>query len=424
MKVLVIGNGAREDAIAYKVSLVDKVKTIFLAPGNARVKSNPKLQNVPILVTQIDKMLDFALEQKIDLTIVGSETPLVLGIVDKFEEKNLTIIGPNKKAAKLEGSKEFSKKLLIQNNIPTAKYKSFSDLKNAKDYIKDKNAPFVIKADGLAAGKGVIIAQNKDEADKALESILNEKCFGESGNTVIIEDFLEGEEVSYIVLSDGKNYIPLATSQDYKKIKEQDKGANTGGMGANSPAALVDDLLDEKIKTKIITPVFEALKKQNIKYKGFLYAGLIIDKNGDPYVIEFNCRLGDPEAQVILMRLKSDIIDMFFNVKKQSLSSYKIKFSEKKAIAVVLCAKGYPFKFNSGQKIDASNITQTQDLKIFSAGTCHSENHELIACGGRVLTVVALEDNFLKAKAKVYENINKINMQEAYFRKDIGNKLI
>jgi phosphoribosylamine--glycine ligase len=422
MNVLVIGSGGREHAIVWKISQSDRVKNIFVTPGNPGISNEKKVHIVDIQSPTIKDYVKLAKEKNVDLTVVGPETPLVDGIVDIFNENNLNIFGPSKKAAQLEGSKNFCKEILNLGNIPTAKHMSFSDSISAINYVKSKKMPIVVKADGLAAGKGVFILENKEEAYKLINDLFTGKIDGIKTSLIIVEDFLKGEEASFICLVSGDRIIPLASSKDHKKLLNGDGGPNTGGMGAYSPTKLIDDKITEKVVKKIILPTLEELKKVGIKYKGFLYAGLMIDHDQNPYVLEYNCRLGDPEAQAILMRLKSDIIDIFLAVTDDKLDELKIKWEDQSACTIVLASDGYPGKYNK-EKIIEGLDHEISGTKIFHSGTKIVDG-SYVTYGGRVLSVTSLGVNLQVAQAKAYDMCNQISWEGKIKRHDIGEKEI
>ena len=424
MKVLIVGSGGREHALAWKASRSDLTSEIYVAPGNGGTALERDITNVEISAEDIDGLASFALKNKIDLTIVGPEVPLVLGITDEFKKKGLRCFGPSKDAARLEGSKDFMKDFLSRNNIPTALYKSFTDINLAKDYVKNHSIPVVIKADGLAAGKGVIIANSTEEAVEAIEQCMEDKEFGEAGSKVVIEEFLEGEEASFIVLTDGNVILPLASSQDHKARDDGDKGPNTGGMGAYSPAPVVTTNLHKKIMDEVIIPTIEGLNKEGMNYCGFLYAGLMIDKNKNIKVLEFNCRFGDPETQPILLRMKSDLINLCFEAAEGKLVESEIVWDERVSLGVVMAAGGYPNNYDKGFEISGLLEDETEDLKIFHAGTSLNKEDKVITNGGRVLCVTALGSNTKEAKEKAYQRVKSIKWEKAYFRRDIGYRAL
>ncbi|MDD7804009.1 MAG: phosphoribosylamine--glycine ligase [Endozoicomonas sp. (ex Botrylloides leachii)] len=422
MKVLIIGNGGREHALAWKVAQDANVSEVFVAPGNAGTAAENKTTNVPIDVVEIEQLAQFAQEESIDLTIVGPEAPLVAGVVDHFEQLGLTIFGPSKAAAQLEGSKAFSKDFLVRHAIPTAEYQSFTDVASAKDYIREKGTPIVIKADGLAAGKGVILAQTDTEAFAAIDDILSANAFGEAGHRVVIEEFLYGEEVSFIVMVDGHNVIAMETSQDHKARDNGDKGPNTGGMGAYSPAPVVDPTLWDQIMTKIIYPTVRGMAKEGISYKGFLYAGLMITSGNIPKVLEYNCRLGDPETQPLLMRLKSSLTELCLKGATGKLENITVEWDKRPALGVVMAAGGYPMEYKKGDVITGLEKIQT-DVKVFQAGT-RLKGSDVITNGGRVLCVTSLGNTVSSAQAVAYHAIKDIRWKDAYYRTDIGYRAI
>ena len=424
MKVLIVGSGGREHALAWKASRSDLTSEIYVAPGNGGTALERDITNVEISAEDIDGLASFALKNKIDLTIVGPEVPLVLGITDEFKKKGLRCFGPSKDAARLEGSKDFMKDFLSRNNIPTALYKSFTDINLAKDYVKNHSIPVVIKADGLAAGKGVIIANSTEEAVEAIEQCMEDKEFGEAGSKVVIEEFLEGEEASFIVLTDGNVILPLASSQDHKARDDGDKGPNTGGMGAYSPAPVVTTNLHKKIMDEVIIPTIEGLNKEGMNYCGFLYAGLMIDKNKNIKVLEFNCRFGDPETQPILLRMKSDLINLCFEAAEGKLVESEIIWDERVSLGVVMAAGGYPNNYDKGFEISGLLEDETEDLKIFHAGTSLNKEDKVVTNGGRVLCVTALGSNTKEAKEKAYQRVKSIKWEKAYFRRDIGYRAL
>jgi phosphoribosylamine--glycine ligase len=423
MKVLIVGNGGREHAFAWKCSLSPKVSKVFVAPGNGGTANEKNVENINISSDDIQKLLSFAKKERIDLTIIGPEAPLVKGIVDEFSEAGLSCFGPSAKASQLEGSKSFTKDFLYRHNIPTADYKSFTESKPAIDYIKSKGAPLVVKADGLAAGKGVIVAMNIDDAINAVLDILERNDFGDAGSKIVIEEFLEGEEASFIVITDGEKVLPLATSQDHKARDNGDLGPNTGGMGAYSPAPIVTEDMTEKIMNEIIFPTLDGLKKDGISYLGFLYAGLMIDKDGNPKILEYNCRFGDPETQPIMMRLESDLIDLILSTMNGSLSTDIVKWSNDVALGVVMAAGGYPLKYESGKKISGLNKVDSENIKIFHAGTT-TKNKDIVTNGGRVLCVVGKGRSTHHANIIAYSMVSKIEWQNEYHRDDIGYRAI
>uniref|UniRef100_UPI0003B73644 phosphoribosylamine--glycine ligase n=1 Tax=Pseudoalteromonas ruthenica TaxID=151081 RepID=UPI0003B73644 len=369
MNVLVIGSGGREHALAFKAAQSSKVEKVFVAPGNAGTALEPKLENVAIGVDDIDALIAFVKENQVELTIVGPEAPLVIGVVDAFREQGLAIFGPTQGAAQLEGSKSFTKDFLARHDIPTAFYKTFEQIEPALAYIKEQGAPIVVKADGLAAGKGVIVAMTEAEAEAAVRDMLAGNAFGEAGSRVVIEEFLEGEEASFIVMVDGKNVLPFATSQDHKRAYDGDKGPNTGGMGAYSPAPVVSEEIHNRIMDEVINPTVAGMAAEGHPYTGFLYAGLMIAADGTPKVIEYNCRFGDPETQPIMLRLQSDLVSLIEAANRQELDRTEINFDPRAAVGVVLAAKGYPGSYPKGDAISGLKVNYPQGEKVFHAGT-------------------------------------------------------
>ena len=416
MKVLVIGSGGREHAMAWKLSQSNKVNSVFIAPGNGGTHLNPKFKNIDLI--DINLLADFAIEENIDLTVIGPELPLSKGIVDLFRSKHLNIFGPTQKAAQLESSKDFAKDFMYRHKIPTAKYKTFKMPDEAHRYIDEEGAPIVIKADGLASGKGVIVAMTLKEAHKAIDFMLVDNKFGDAGAKVVIEEFLEGEEASFMVICDGQTILPLATSQDHKRLLDHDMGPNTGGMGAYSPAPIVTDEIYSKVMKEIIYPTIHGMANDGIPFTGFLYAGLMITKKGEVKTLEYNCRMGDPETQPILMRLKSDFFEILYKSAIGQLDSAKIEWDQRTALAVVLASAGYPEspKLNDEIHIEDHVIP---DSYIFHAGTVFKDN-KLLTSGGRVLAITALGDSVKEAQSKVYEAINTVKFNGAQYRKDIG----
>ena len=423
MKVLIVGGGGREHALAWKAAQSPKVDHVYVAPGNAGTALEDNIENVNISAENIPALLDFAKNNDIELTIVGPEAPLVLGIVDAFSAAGLKAFGPSKGAAQLEGSKAFTKDFLARHHIPTADYQNFTEIEPALAYLKETGAPIVIKADGLAAGKGVIVAMTMDEAEAAVKDMLAGNAFGEAGHRVVIEEFLEGEEASFIVMVDGKNILPMVTSQDHKRVGEGDTGPNTGGMGAYSPAPVVTAEVHQRIMKEVIIPTVEGMAAEGNPYTGFLYAGLMISEDGAPKVIEYNCRFGDPETQPIMMRLKSDLVDHCLQALDGKLDSAKADWDERTSIGVVLAAGGYPDDYNKGDVISGLDSADNVTTKIFHAGTAEKDG-QVVTNGGRVLCVCALGDSVTDAQAKAYEVVNKVSWKDVYFRTDIGHRAI
>ncbi|MBL0701946.1 MAG: phosphoribosylamine--glycine ligase [Desulfosarcina sp.] len=421
MKILVIGSGGREHALVWKIAQSPKVKKIFCAPGNAGIADLAEL--VPVDADDINKLADFAKEEQIDLTVVGPEGPLSTGIVDLFEKEGLKIFGPSKMAARLEASKSFAKALMEKYKIPTAEGKTFTSLKKAEDYINKKGTPLVLKADGLAAGKGVILCRTVDEALKALNLIIKERAFGDAGKKVVIEELLDGEEASFIAFSDGKNLLALPSSQDHKAVFNNDKGPNTGGMGAYSPAPIIDRYMHRKIMEEVMQPIVRAMAVEGYPYKGFLYAGLMINKD-QIKVLEFNVRLGDPEAQPLLMRLKSDIVPIMEAVTNGSLDKCSMEIDPRASVCVIMASGGYPGPYKKDFKITGiDNARRMRDVLVFHAGT-DIKDKTFVTKGGRVLGVTALGDTVKKAVSKSYMAVSKIKWNKAHHRKDIGQKAL
>lgn len=423
MKVLIIGNGGREHALAWKAAQSPLVTKVFVAPGNAGTALEPNLENINIKANDISGLLNFAQQQQIDLTIVGPEVPLVLGVVDSFQKAGLKIFGPTKSAAQLEGSKAFTKDFLARHHIPTAEYQNFTEIDPALAYIRDKGAPIVIKADGLAAGKGVIVAMTLEEAEDAVRDMLAGNAFGDAGHRVVIEEFLEGEEASFIVMVDGKHVEPMATSQDHKRVGDGDTGLNTGGMGAYSPAPVVTDEVFTKVMEQIIYPTVNGMAQEGNVYVGFLYAGLMIDKQGNPKVIEFNCRFGDPETQPIMMRMQSDLIELCLAAINGKLNTVNSNWDRRPALGVVMAAGGYPGKYNTQDTIIGLPNESTPDCKVFHAGTSFEKGH-VLTNGGRVLCVTALGNTVLEAQQRAYQQVDKIHWHGCFYRHDIGYRAI
>ncbi|ELY4665282.1 phosphoribosylamine--glycine ligase [Cronobacter muytjensii] len=426
MKVLVIGNGGREHALAWKAVQSPLVETVYVAPGNAGTALEPALQNVAINPTDIPALLSFAQRENIDLTIVGPEAPLVIGVVDAFRAAGLKIFGPTKGAAQLEGSKAFTKDFLARHRIPTAEYQNFTETEPALAYIREKGAPIVIKADGLAAGKGVIVAMTLDEAEAAVHDMLAGNAFGDAGHRIVVEEFLDGEEASFIVMVDGKHVEPMATSQDHKRVGDGDTGLNTGGMGAYSPAPVVTDEVFQRTMERIIWPTVRGMAAEGNTYTGFLYAGLMIDKQGNPKVIEFNCRFGDPETQPIMMRLQSDLVALCLAACDGKLDTVKSQWDSRPSLGVVMAAGGYPGDYRTGDVIHGLPIEEiaSGDGKVFHAGTTLRDDERVVTSGGRVLCVTALGDTVADAQARAYRLAEDIHWDDCFCRKDIGYRAI
>jgi phosphoribosylamine---glycine ligase len=422
MKALVIGSGGREHAIAWKLSQSPESDGVFVAPGNGGTALESKLTNVDITPTDFDALVQFVRDNDIAFTVVGPEAPLAAGIVDYFNAQGLACFGPNKAAAKLESSKAFAKAFMQANNIPTGNYQTFNDPELAIGYCENHRFPLVIKADGLAAGKGVVIAENFETAEKVIYEMLGGRAHGDAGRTIVIEDFLEGEEASFMIMTDGNTIVPLATSQDHKARDDGDKGPNTGGMGAISPAAIVDEALSEHVMQSIVLPTIAGLRQRGITFTGFLYVGLMIDKHGQPKVLEYNCRLGDPETQPILMRLTSDFFQLMHAAANQQLDTAACEWDPRPAVAVVAANQGYPAAYPKGDVISGLDHP-LPDTKVFHAGTALNDNG-CCATGGRVLATCALGDSMAEAQTKAYDRLSHINWEHIYFRRDIGHRAI
>ena len=423
MKILIVGSGGREHALAWKVKQSPKVSSVFVAPGNPGTALEENITNVAIAVDDISGLLAFALAEKIDLTIIGPEVPLVLGVVDQFTAAGLKCFGPTAKAAQLEGSKSFCKDFMIRHYIPTAAYQSFTDKDLAIAYINQQGAPIVVKADGLAAGKGVIVAQTVAEAIAAVENMLSGNVFGEAGNRVVVEEFLEGEEASFIVIADGKNALPMATSQDHKARDNGDKGPNTGGMGAYSPAPVVTKDIHDLVMQDVINPTLKGMADDGLPYTGFLYAGLMISKDNSVKVLEYNCRFGDPETQPIMMRMKSDLVELCNAALEGNLDKTTSDWDGRAALGVVIAAGGYPDTYQKGDIISGLSNTDQADKKIFHAGT-QQQGDNIVTSGGRVLCACALGETIQEAQAKAYELVDTIQWDNMFYRTDIGFKAL
>jgi len=423
MKVLVIGSGGREHALAWKAAQNHEVATVYVAPGNAGTSLEDKIENIAIGAEAIDELIEFAKTESIDLTIVGPEAPLVLGAVDQFQQHGLRCFGPSKEAAQLEGSKSFTKDFLARHNIPTAAYGNFTDLDEALEYLQQVGAPIVIKADGLAAGKGVILAHTIAEAEAAVRDMLAGNAFGDAGHKVVIEEFLTGEEASFIVIADGKNILPMATSQDHKARDNGDKGPNTGGMGAYSPAPVVTQDIYDQVMEQVIIPTVEGMAAEGNPFTGFLYAGLMIDEDGNSKVLEYNVRFGDPETQPIMMRLQSDLVSLCNAAIDQQLDQIETKWDPRPSLGVVLAAGGYPESYEKGDPISGLPEESANDQKVFHAGTAES-NGEVVTAGGRVLCACALGESVSDAQQKAYSLASQIKWNGIYYRTDIGYRAI
>lgn len=421
MKVLVIGGGGREHALAWKVAQSASVSAVFVAPGNAGTAREAGLTNVDIGVADLDGLAAFAQGEGIDLTIVGPEAPLVEGVVDRFRAAGLAIFGPTQGAAQLEGSKSFTKDFLARHAIPTAAYSTFTEVEPALTYLREQGAPIVIKADGLAAGKGVIVAMSEAEAEAAIRDMLEANAFGDAGARVVIEEFLEGEEASFIVMVDGDAIVPMATSQDHKRVGNGDTGPNTGGMGAYSPAPVVTDEVYARIMDEVIRPTVQGMAAEGHPYTGFLYAGLMISEAGEPKVIEYNCRFGDPETQPIMMRLNSDLAELCLAGATGRLDGHECQWDPRPAIGVVMAAEGYPAGYRKGDAITGCDEAEALGLKVFHAGTADSDG-QVVTSGGRVLCVTALGDDLAAARELAYLGVDRVGFDGAFWRTDIAHR--
>ena len=423
MKVLIIGGGGREHALAYKAAQSNGVSQVYVAPGNAGTALEPKLENVTIGVEDISALVTFAKQNAITLTIVGPEVPLVLGVVDAFQAEGLAIFGPSKAAAQLEGSKAFTKDFLARHKIPTAEYQNFTEIEPALAYLQQTGAPIVIKADGLAAGKGVIVAMTLNEAEDAVRDMLAGNAFGKAGSRVVIEEFLDGEEASFIVMVDGKNVLPFATSQDHKRVGNGDTGPNTGGMGAYSPAPVVSDEIHQRVMDEVIYPTVQGMASEGNDYHGFLYAGLMIMADGTPKVIEYNCRFGDPETQPIMMRLQSDLVELVQLAVDGKLDQATAKFDPRAAVGVVLAAGGYPQAYKKGDVISGLGKNESDVAKVFHAGTKDVDGN-VTTNGGRVLCATALGETVTEAQQRAYGLAKSISWDGMFYRDDIAYRAI
>jgi len=424
-KILVVGGGGREHALSWKLAKSKHVDTVFVAPGNPGTSNEAKIVNVEIKATEIKQLIHFAKNESIDLVVVGPEDPLVAGIVDEFTKIGIKCFGPTAKAAQLEGSKAFAKRFMQKYRIPTATYQSFSDPRSAKEYLKNSFYPIVIKADGLAAGKGVFIVDNFAMAKKSIDEMMTDQKFGNAGETLVIEEFLKGEEASFIAMVDGEKVLPLATSQDHKAIEDGNVGLNTGGMGAYSPTPIVDDTLQIKIMDEIILPTVHGMANEGIPYRGFLYAGLMISDQNEPKVLEFNCRFGDPETQPIMMRLSSDLIELIQSCFDGTIESFPIEWDKQTALGIIMASSGYPEKYETGLEINGLDTIDESysDVKIFHSGTA-IHNGKIVTNGGRVLCVTSLGKDVRKAQKIAYDTVKKVTWTGAYYRNDIGDKAI
>jgi len=422
MKVLVVGAGGREHAIAWKAAKSPLVDEVIVAPGNAGTAREPKVRNVPVRADDADALVELARRESIDLTIVGPEQPLVAGLVDRFDAANLRCFGPTAAAARLEGSKAFAKAFLARHGIPTARYEVFDDLSAARAYLRQQSAPIVVKADGLAAGKGVVVAETIELADDALAAMLEAGEFGSAGRTVVIEEFLRGEEASFIAMVDGERIVPLASSQDHKARDDGDRGPNTGGMGAYSPAPVVTEAMHERIMRDVMRPAVRGLAADGIRYRGFLYAGLMVGDDGVPRVLEFNCRLGDPETQPILFRLESDLVRLCLDAFDGKLGDVPIEWDPRPAVGVVVASAGYPGAYEKGKPITGLDADDPL-AKIFHAGT-RLEGDTVVTDGGRVLCAVALGDSVRDARDRAYRTVERVRFDGAFYRTDIAHRAI
>ncbi len=423
MKVLIVGGGGREHALAWKFAQSPEVRQVLVAPGNAGTAMEPGVDNVDLPAEDIDGLLELARRKQIDLTVIGPEAPLVAGIVDRFTEAGLRCFGPTAASARLEGSKVFAKNFLLRHGIPTAAAATFNDIGQALNWLQDCKLPVVIKADGLAAGKGVVIAHSREQAVDAARAMLERDAFGEAGQRILIEEFLPGEEASFIVMVDGEHILPLATSQDHKARDDGDTGPNTGGMGAYSPAAVVTDEVAERIMREVMEPAVAGMAADGSPYTGFLYAGLMIDPDGSPKVLEFNCRFGDPETQPIMMRLQTDLVELTEAALDGRLDRHSADWDPRVALGVVMAAGGYPEQYRKGDVIDGLPGDGDGDVKVFHAGT-RLENGRILTSGGRVLCVVALGDSVSAAQQRAYETVRRIHWPDVYYRTDIGYRAV
>ena len=423
MKILVVGSGGREHALAWKCAQSPRVEEVIVAPGNAGTAREDRVRNADVSSDDIDALAKLARDEGVELTIIGPEAPLVAGIVDRFAELGLPCFGPTAAAAQLEGSKAFTKDFLARHDIPTADYRNFDELEPALAYIRQQGAPIVIKADGLAAGKGVIVAHTLEEAERAATDMLQGGAFGDAGARIVVEEFLDGEEASFIVVTDGTNVLPMATSQDHKARDEGDTGPNTGGMGAYSPAPVVTPEIEKRIMDEVIRPTLDGMQADGHPYRGFLYAGLMIMADGTPKVIEYNCRFGDPETQPIMARLKSDLVDICLSAVEGSLADREAVWDTRAALGVVMAAGGYPASYEKGKVISGLDNADSNTQKVFHAGTAMAGD-KVTTAGGRVLCVVGLGDTVAAAAQDAYAAVDKIDWENVYFRRDIGHRAI
>jgi len=424
MKILVIGSGGREHALAWKLARSPRVDEVIVAPGNAGTAREPRMRNADVFATDVDGLLNLAQDEHVDFTVVGPEAPLVAGVVDKFRAAGLRVFGPTAAAAQLEGSKSFTKDFLARHRIPTAHYAVFTELQPALEHVRKHGAPIVIKADGLAAGKGVVVAMTVAEAEHALTDMLGAHAFGDASARVVIEEFLEGEEASYIVMSDGTHYVPMASSQDHKRIGDGDTGPNTGGMGAYSPAPVVTPEVERRIREEIIEPTLRGMAIERAPFTGFLYAGLMIDKSGAPKVIEFNVRFGDPETQPIMQRLQSDFVALVEAALDGQLDHVEARWDPRPSLGVVIAADGYPGKVKTGDLVSGLDADFGVDAKVFQAGTKLDHDGNVVTAGGRVLCVCALGDDLPQARDRAYAAVEHIHFDGAFHRRDIGHRAL
>ncbi len=421
MKVLVVGSGGREHSLVWKITQSPRVEQVYCAPGNAGISKQARC--VSIAPTQIKELADFSMKEGIDLTLVGPEVPLTMGIVDEFEQRGLRTFGCSQAAAIIEGSKAFAKDFMKKYNIPTASFGTFTNAKEARQFLLERGAPIVVKADGLAAGKGVLVCNSVDEGIEAIDLVMEEKAFGEAGNEVVIEEFLDGQEASFLVFTDGTTILPMASSQDHKPAYDDDKGPNTGGMGAYSPAPVVTEEIHEQIMKTVMEPTIIGMREEGRKYKGILYAGLMI-KDGTAKVLEFNCRFGDPEAQPLLMRMKGDLVDVLEAVVDERLAEVDLQWDPRPTVCIVMASGGYPGKYEKGKEINGlEKVALMEDVMVFHAGTS-LEGGKIVNSGGRVLGVTALGDDIPGAIKRAYQAVGEIQWEAVHYRKDIGRKAI
>ena len=420
MKILVVGAGGREHALAWRLAQSPRVQKVYVAPGNGGTASENGVENVAL--AEVARLVDFCRKEAIRLTVVGPEAPLAAGIVDEFQAAGLRIFGPTRAAAQLESSKDFAKSFMVRHGLPTARHATFADAAEAKAYVDREGAPIVVKADGLAAGKGVVVAASREEAHRAIDAMLSSRSLGEAGARVVLEEFLQGEEASFIVMCDGAHVLPLATSQDHKRLRDGDAGPNTGGMGAYSPAPVVTPKIHARVMREIILPALHGMAKDGIPYVGFLYAGLMIDPAGNPRTLEFNCRLGDPETQPILLRLKSDLLELIERALAGALDRASADWDRRAALGVVLAAAGYPEEPRKGDAIEGLP-KPAEDCRVFQAGT-RVDSGRLVTNGGRVLCVTALGDSIRMARARAYEAVERIRFDGMQYRRDIGHRAL